>query len=143
MVRSTATGSRDSAAHQGSRVSYQNSLVLPLKFEKTDRVGQVAKVPVAIIARIGTAEGLLKPRTETRHPRRPLILQRPIRCQRPLDRSAGNPHDPADLTLRVLARRKQVASLRPIIQIDHHPSWSVALFSVGVPGPTFGWRQQL
>ena len=53
--------------------------------------------------------------SKTRHSRRTLILRRPIHG------SAGNPHDPADLTLRVLTVRKHVAYLSPIIQIDHLP----------------------
>jgi hypothetical protein len=35
-----------------------------------------------------------------------------------------------------------VANLRPIIQFDHLPYWSVVLFSVGRNGPILGWRQQ-
>ncbi|MGY2747518.1 hypothetical protein ACVWZ8_004700 [Arthrobacter sp. UYCu723] len=60
---------------------------------------------------------------KTRHTRCPPVLRRPI------NRSAGNTHDPDDLPRRVLTRRKQVAYVRPASAMD--------------AGPIFDWRQHV
>lgn len=55
--------------------------------------------------------------------------------------SPGNPELLSQLRLGDFLGRVSMAYLRPSIQCDHLPYWSVASFSVGVFGPIFGWRQ--
>jgi len=85
----------------------------------------------------------LRPRTcQSRTPKRPDDTQ-PAGPRATPDRPCPARHQPVaqpPASYAHLSRTSGESS--PLIQFDHLPQWSVALFSVGVPGPVFSRRSQ-